>query len=86
MRWVEYVVMGVVGGAVGAVSIGLLAYEGPILEGLSAGLLAFANNIVLIILAVVFGWMGGRFSQSGLGAFLGGVGAPLVLVALRLAF
>lgn len=86
MKWVEHVVLGALGGAVGTMGIMLVAVEGSLMERLSTGLSAYTTFPELVISSLLFGWVGGRISESSSGAFLGGAAGPLVIVALRLIF
>lgn len=86
MKWVEHVVLGALGGAVGTMGIMLIAVEGDLLDRLSTGLSIYATFPALVFSSVVLGWIGGRISQSGTGSFLGGAAGPLLVAALRLIF
>ena len=86
MKWVEHVVLGAVGGAVGTMGSALIAVEGNLLERLGTGLSSYATLPALVLSSVLLGWIGGRIIQSDTGAFLGGVAGPLVFFAIQLIF
>lgn len=86
MKWIEHVVAGLVGGALGSIVIAAIGAEGSLVEVLTIGVLSYATNIPLLLSAILLGWIGGTFAKSGIGALLAGIGAPLIFVALRIAF
>ena len=86
MKWVELVVAGFVGGAVGALGISLLFLDGNLLEMLAVGLKFYTNTVALMIASIVLGWITGHYSQSSQGAFLAGLATPFIYIALLLAF
>jgi hypothetical protein len=86
MKWIEYVVAGLVGGALSSIGIALLVAEGSLIEVMAIGVLSYSSNIAMLATAVLLGWIGGSFAQSGVGAILGGLAAPLVFAAMNIVF
>jgi len=86
MKWTEYVVAGLVGGALSSIGIALIIAEGSFIELLAVGLLGYTSDIALLLTAVLLGWVGGSIAKSGVGAILGGLAAPLVFAAVNIVF
>ncbi len=86
MKMIEYVVASLVGGALGSIGIATLSAEGSLMEVLAIGVLSYSTNILMLLTSVLLGWIGGSFTKTGLGAILGGIAAPLIFAALRIAF
>ena len=82
MKFVEYILAGGIGGALGAVALSMLNATGDeMLDTLAGGVLGYANDIPVLISALVAGWLGGTFTRSAIGGIVAGLAIPIAFEA-----
>jgi len=81
MKLFEYILSGGIGGALGAVALHLYENSGELLDLLAAGVLIYANELPLLLGAMVAGLITGAFSKSAIGGLIGGLAVPLAVEA-----
>jgi hypothetical protein len=81
MRYLEYILAGGVGGALGTVGLFLQGRSGETLDLLASGVLTYVNDMPLMLSALLAGLITGGFSRSAIGGIIGGLGIPLAFEA-----
>ena len=84
MKWIEYLVAGLAGSALGFFGLTALSWQGGIANLVFITTLSFGTNVPMMVTSTLMGLIGGELSNSVLGAILAGALVPLGLAALRL--
>ena len=82
MKWIEYLVAGLAGGALGFYGLTAISWQGSMVNMVFIATLSFGSNVPMMLIATFLGLIGGEISNSNLGAILAGALVPLGVAAL----
>ncbi len=86
MRFVEYILAGGIGGALGAIGLRHLNANGEAIDTLASGLLGYTSDTTVVMGAILIGLAGGVFTRSSVGAIVGGIAAPFAFTVSGVLF
>lgn len=77
MKFIEYLVAGLAGGAIGLYGLTAVTWQGSMINMLFIATLSFGSNTPMLLISSSMGLVGGEFSNSILGAIFAGALVPL---------